>query len=316
MTGADRFHLVRPIAEPARHDASAALAQLRRREIPKSRTDLAEAARHFQLDPRLATAINQALVVGAPLLLTGEPGTGKTQVAYFLQRYFGIALYEFNVRSTSTAKELKYDFDAVAYLRAANLAKEDDPSTRVTFLRPGPLWLAYTDREISVVLIDEIDKAPRDFPNDLLQELDRHRFDHPFDPTKKLQAPDGRPPIVIVTSNAERELPAPFLRRCIHHHLEITRSLVEQIVRSRVGDFPDLDKPALDEAISRFFDLRTLSRLSRTPSTAELLVWLSILSAQNTKVDALRQPLAKLPALNALIKSVDDLKELADQKRS
>src|SRR3954447_10103617 len=169
----DTFHVVRRIDNPDTHNATAARQRLESRRLPTALHNLAESAKFFQLDRRLETAINMALAVGAPLLLTGEPGTGKTQVAWYLGWYFGIPVFPYQVRSTATADDMKYDFDAMAYLR--NAQQKDVPErSRETFLRPKALWQAYDCEIPSVLLIDEIDKAPRDFPNDLLLELANH----------------------------------------------------------------------------------------------------------------------------------------------
>ena len=163
------------------HDADPAAAwqRLLSRTPSENLHDLQKAARAFQPDAALLTAINTALAVEAPLLLTGEPGTGKTQVAYYLQQYFKMPLFAYQVRSTSTVEDMKYDFDAVGYLYyAQHGAVDGTPKTREDFLKPRALWEAFACDTISVLLIDEIDKAPRDFPNDLLQELavGRHCF--------------------------------------------------------------------------------------------------------------------------------------------
>jgi hypothetical protein len=173
-------------------------------QLPKGLGEHKEGAKAYRPDPELVTAANAAIHLRAPLLLTGDPGTGKTQLAYFLGLYFGIEVFPYTVRSTCTARDLRYDFDAVAYLREAYLAQADkgdgdadakpedaaapppeatpdpDQDPRMKHITQGPLWLAYKKRAPCVVLIDEIDKAPRDFPNDLLQELDKHEFPHPF----------------------------------------------------------------------------------------------------------------------------------------
>ncbi|ETW93015.1 MAG: hypothetical protein ETSY1_41110 [Candidatus Entotheonella factor] len=309
------FWLVRPAGASAHHDDAAkaeARRQLQRRQLPKTLHDFQESAKYFQLEPGLQTAINMALAVGAPLLLTGEPGTGKTQVAWYLGWYFDIPVYAYQVRSTSTANDIKYDFDAVAYLRNAQDTKVDRiERTDEHVLRHKALWLAYDCPGASVLLIDEIDKAPRDFPNDLLLELDKHEFQHPF-LDKMIRPQNDKPPIVVVTSNVERRLPDAFLRRCIFHHIKLTPDLLQAAVRARTGDFPNLDTPTQDAALERFWQLYHHDQLQKRPSTAEVLVWLAILSAWGTTAADLRNaPLAELPGLHALIKDQGDLERLS-----
>lgn len=307
----DTFHLVRHTNTPEAHDATAARQRLQARTLPKALHDLKESARFFQLDAPLQTAINMALAVGAPLLLTGEPGTGKTQVAWYLGWYFGIQVFSYQVRSTATADDMKYDFDAVAYLRNAQ-DKDAPPESRYSekILRKKALWQAYECETPSVLLIDEIDKAPRDFPNDLLLELANHRFQHPF--LDEVIAPTSNtPPIVVITSNVERRLPDAFLRRCIFHHIELTEQLVRTAVQARVGDFPHLDETARDEALKRFWEIRANDQIQKPPSTAEALVWLAILSAQGVTVAQLKgASLSDLPGLTALLKDTDDIERV------
>lgn len=282
---------------------------LRRRTLPPSLGSHREAARSFQPDPDLVDAVNVALAVGAPLLLTGEPGTGKTQVAFYLAWFFDIEehLYPLYVRSTTTAEDLLYRFDAVAYLHAANdPARHGQKVEKVDFVEKGPLWRAYDAAGPAVVLLDEIDKAPRDFPNDLLNVLDQHIF-HVPEADRTVSRGAGAPPIVIITSNSERRLPEPFLRRCIFHHIEFTEELLRRAVEARVGDFPNLSAEVQEEALQRFLELRGRD-LRKKPATAELLVWLTILSARGgVTVEDLRVSARSLPALAALVKDRDDL---------
>lgn len=311
------FELVSALRDPDRHDPEFARQRLVDHRPPSVLLDFRESARHFRLDENLEIAINTALTVGAPLLLTGEPGTGKTQVAYYLGWYFGIPVFDYQVRSTATADDMKFDFDAVGYLHSAQdtrSAPAGMPRKRQDFLRKKALWQAYECRTPSVLLIDEIDKAPRDFPNDLLLELDKHCFRHPFeDRVVKYVAP--RPPIVVITSNAERRLPDAFLRRCIYHHIELTEELVRAVLTAwnRNPDFPDT-RAIQETALARFWELRNSEAIQKKPATAELLVWLAVLSARRVSVEELHS-LKNLPAREALIKDREDQTRLDESLR-
>lgn len=290
---------------PERRDA------LAERTLPATLGNHREAARHYQPDADLVDAINVALAVGAPLLLTGEPGTGKIQVGHYLAWYFDIEdqLFPLFVRSSTTAEDLLYRFDAVAYLHAANdPATRDKPVDKAVFVEPGPLWKAYKAGGPWVVLIDEIDKAPRDFPNDLLNVIDQHEFVVPESNNRRVSRGDKPPPIVVIISNSERRLPEPFLRRCIFHHIAFTEELVRRAVEARIGDFPLLPEVVRETAIERFLELRG-REIRKKPATAELLVWLTVLAARGTVTEAdVREPrLAVLPAISTLIKDRDDL---------
>jgi MoxR-like ATPase len=242
-------------------------------------------------------------------------------------------VFKFLVKSTSTAQDLMYEFDAVGYLHWAQSAgrrptpdeqipnqgiaeeAKEAEAVRRGFLHKRALWEAYDTDADAVVLIDEIDKASRDFPNDLLHELDQHSFPHPFDHTQWITPRSGRRPVVIVTSNDERRLPNAFLRRCIFHCIELDEKIVQAAVESMAGadgsGFPNLDAATRDAARRRFLELRAVSGLDKKPSTAELLTWLCILSAQRIRAEALEGcRLGDLPALGALIKGDDDLRRL------
>ncbi|MCG8425135.1 MAG: MoxR family ATPase [Proteobacteria bacterium] len=281
------------------------------RSIPASLRSLAESAPYFQPSRELVDAVNVALAVGTPLLLTGEPGTGKTQVAHYLAWYFDAPLFPLYVRSTATADDLFYRFDAVAYLHAGNdpaIDREDLPKVKKQLVEQGkgPLWQAYETDRTAVVLIDEIDKASRDFPNDLLNAIDQYEFAVP-ELGDRITC-KGAPPMVLITSNSERRLPEPFLRRCIVHHIALDDELIKRAVRARQGDFPDLDQAFCDAAIDRFAELRS-HELRKRPATGELLTWLAVLSARGdvTREDIEQSSLRDLPALSALIKDHEDL---------
>ena len=288
--------------------------RLTERQIPANLSNHRAAAAHYQASPALEAAINTALAVGAPLLITGEPGTGKTQVAFHLAWYFGLDaekdLFTLYIRSSTASKDLLYEFDAVRYFHAANdPRRQSEELDRAEFVNRGPLWEAYEHDGPSIVLLDEIDKAPRDFPNDLLNVLEQNEFR--VSETQTTVRRQGTPPIIIITSNSERRLPEPFLRRCIFHHIEFTQELVRRAVKARRHDFPDLSDEVQKVAIDRFLELRG-TRARKKPATAELLVWLTVLNARGDikAKDLAQTPLAKLPALSALIKDRDDLAQL------
>lgn len=321
------FELIaQPPATPAAHDAAGRKQLLARRRLPPFLGSHQQAAMRYRPSDELLLALNMALHTGSPLLLTGEPGTGKTQAADFVSAYFAIPIFKFLVKSTSTAQDLLYEFDAVGYLHWAQSAgREPDAerggaaeavAVRQGFLHKRALWQAYETDGDAVVLIDEIDKASRDFPNDLLHELDQHSFPHPFDQQKWIAPATGRRPLVIVTSNDERRLPDAFLRRCIFHRIELDERLIETAVESMAGadgsGFPNLDADTRAAARRRFWQLREVPGLDKKPSTAELLTWLSILSAQRVDAETLDGcQLARLPALGALIKDAGDLAKLS-----
>ncbi len=307
------------------------LKSLSTRSSPKSLFDHIESAPLFQPGEKLIDAINVALTLGAPLLITGEPGTGKTQLAWYLAWYFRMgsdeldpktgrpgwsqAVYPLAVRSTTTTRDLLYEFDMVKYFREANRS-EGQRVQRKDCVNKGQLWKAYESDRPSVMLIDEVDKAPRDFPNDLLHVLDQRWFEVPEIEDKgrplRVTPSKGSKPLLIITSNSERRLPEPFLRRCIFHHIQLTQELVNAAVQARIkaGALGGLAPGSLDRAIQRFWELRKYGGLRKIPATSELLLWLSILGTMGASLQSLGAPLAELPALSVLIKDSDDLRSL------
>jgi MoxR-like ATPase len=302
----DRFRLLDPDKAKTRPPES-----LMGRESPRDLSDHRKGARFFVPSPDLVEAVNIALAVEAPLLLTGEPGTGKTQVAFYLAYYFGIedALYSFYVRSNTRAEDLLYQFDDVAYFHASqDPERKGQPIDKKNFRRKGPLWEAYESEGPAIVLIDEVDKAPRDFPNDLLNVLDQHRFEVPVT-GEKVEA-KGAAPLVVITSNSERRLPEPFLRRVIFHNIRFDDALLQKAVKARAGRL-GLSEEVLEAALLRFGELRGRN-LRKKPATAELLVWLAVLSGKgDVDAESLRScPARELPALAALVKDREDLDAL------
>ncbi len=270
----------------------------------------AEDARRFIPGEELEIAINTALAVNEPLLITGEPGTGKTQAAYYAAYKLNIEpVIHFQVKSDTVAKDLLYHFDTVRYFHDAHLRKENETLNKGDYVEPRPLWEALASKGARVLLIDEIDKAPRDFPNDLLHELDKMEFKI-VETGKLVKGNRDRRPVVFITSNSERRLPEPFLRRCVYHHIPFDKELVEQAVKRRMDEYPSLSKDFLEMAVERFLALRETA-LRKCPSTAELLVWLRVLGLNaNRYSQRLDENLSALPYLGVLIKDHQDMEDL------
>ena len=252
----------------------------------------------------LQMAIDAALTLGRPLLVKGEPGTGKTQLAVEIAKRLNAPLYQWHIKSTTRAQNGLYEYDAVSRLRDSQLgdAKVHDIGN---YIVPGVMWDAFECDKQSVVLIDEIDKADIEFPNDLLQELDRMSFD--VHETRTTVAAKHRP-LVIITSNNEKELPDAFLRRCFFHYIAFPdSSTMQRIVHAH---HPDIKKDLLSAALSVFFDLREVPGLKKKPSTSELLDWLKLLIADDLSPEILgaNEPRTILPKMHgALLKNEQDI---------
>lgn len=263
----------------------------------------------------LQVAVNAAITLERPLLVKGEPGTGKTVLAREIASALGAPLIEWHIKSTTKAQHGLYDYDAVARLRDGQLGDErvNDISN---YIVPGKLWEAFDSDTRPVVLIDEIDKADIEFPNDLLLELDRMEF-YIYE-TKATIVARNRP-IVLITSNNEKELPDAFLRRCFFHYI----AFPDADTMTRIVDvhYPDIKKNLLREALRVFYDVRNVPGLKKKPSTSELLDWLKLLVAEDIDADVLRtrDPAKLIPPLyGALLKSEQDvhlLERLAFLKR-
>jgi MoxR-like ATPase len=310
-------------------DVDRALAE---RPFQEFKDSLRESAELYKPSLELRTAINTAIAVGAPLLLTGDSGTGKTQAAYYTAWRLGLDWpLEFSVKSTSQGRDLLYSFDSVRYFRdawaQARAGAEGAPVPAALdkrgYVEPGKFWqaLAHKDRtpleRVKVLLIDEIDKAPKDFPNDLLHELDELRFAVPEIDEEVVASKDHRP-IVFITSNSERRLSELFLRRCVYHHITFDLDSLKTVTLRRVeagvlpplslvnGGLPPADAEFLDQSRRVFQELRAKVR-QKIPSTGEYLIWLqAFLHRFGADRERLAAPLKELELLHLLVKDKDD----------
>ncbi|HEV7394841.1 MAG TPA: MoxR family ATPase [Burkholderiales bacterium] len=252
----------------------------------------------------LMMAVNAAITLERPLLIKGEPGTGKTLLAIEVARALGRPLFEWHIKSTIKAQHGLYEYDAVSRLRDSQLGDGKVHDIRNYIVR-GMLWQAFTSETPAVLLIDEIDKADIEFPNDLLRELDRMEF-YVYETQELIKA--RHRPLVVITSNNEKELPDAFLRRCFFHYIRFPdHETMERIVHVH---FPDIKKQLLKEALERFFELREVPGLKKKPSTSELLDWLKLLVAEDISPEALHsQDTHKIvpPLHGALIKNEQDV---------
>ncbi|HEX8446156.1 MAG TPA: MoxR family ATPase [Sphingomonas sp.] len=252
----------------------------------------------------LKVAVNAAVTLRRPLLVKGEPGTGKTVLAHEIARTAGAPLIQWHIKSTTKAQQGLYEYDAVARLRDGQLgdARVHDIAN---YIRRGKLWEAFESPTLPVLLIDEIDKADIEFPNDLLQELDRMAFD--VYETKQTVAARERP-IVVITSNNEKELPDAFLRRCFFHYIKFPdRDTMQAIIDVH---FPGIQKLLVNRAMDIFYEVRDVPGLKKKPSTSELLDWLKLLLAEDMPLEVLQSKDSRkaIPPLHgALLKNEQDV---------
>ena len=259
---------------------------------------------HYVAEPELLVAVNAAIALRRPLLIKGEPGTGKTMLATEVAKSLDLPLIEWHIKSTTKAQQGLYEYDAVARLRDSQLGDERVQDIE-NYIRPGKLWETFTAEAEVVLLIDEIDKADIEFPNDLLQELDRMEF-YVYELDRTIRATQRA--IVMITSNNEKELPDAFLRRCFFHYINFPeRKTLEEIIRVH---YPDIKKKLVNDALEIFFSLREVPGLKKKPSTSELIDWLKLLLSDDIPESVLRDrdPSKALPPLyGALIKNEQDL---------
>ena len=252
----------------------------------------------------LKLAVNAAVTLQRPLLIKGEPGTGKTLLAEQIAEAFGAPLVEWHVKSTTKAQHGLYEYDAVARLRDSQLG-EQKAGDIANYIIPGRLWQAFESDTRAVLLIDEIDKADIEFPNDLLRELDRMDF---FVHETRQTIKAKHRPIIVITSNNEKELPDAFLRRCFFHYIRFPdESTLRKIVDVH---FPGLKAALVNEALTLFLQVRELPALKKKPSTSELLDWLKLLLAEDIPLEILREKSAKRlipPLYGALLKNEADV---------
>jgi len=248
----------------------------------------------------LMVAVNASIALQRPLLVKGEPGTGKTVLAHEVAKSLGRPILEWHIKSTTKAQQGLYEYDAVARLRDSQLGDPRVHEIRNYIIR-GKLWEAFQADQAPVLLIDEIDKADIEFPNDLLLELDRMEF-HVYETRETVKAKNR--PMVFITSNNEKELPDAFLRRCFFHYIRFPDA--ETMTRIVGVHFPGLKKDLLRQALSVFYDIREVPGLKKKPSTSELLDWLKLLVVEDIPPDALKSNDAKVilpPLYGALVKN-------------
>ena len=262
-----------------------------------------EGTKDYVASQDLKVAVNAAVTLERPLLVKGEPGTGKTELALQVADALGLRMIEWNVKSTTRAQQGLYEYDAVSRLRDSQLGEERVHDVK-NYIKKGKLWEAFEADEKVVLLIDEIDKADIEFPNDLLQELDKMAF-HVYETGETVQAKHR--PIIIITSNNEKELPDAFLRRCFFHYIRFPDAeTMKQIVEVH---HPGIKQDLLATALTQFYEIRDTQGLKKKPSTSEVIDWLKLLLAEDlTAEDLARDGVNALPRLHgALLKNEQDV---------
>jgi MoxR-like ATPase len=258
---------------------------------------------HYIATDDLTVAVNASVTLERPLLVKGEPGTGKTELARQVALSLGLPMIEWHIKSTTKAAQGLYEYDAVSRLRDSQLGDERVHDVK-NYIRKGKLWQAFEADGKVVLLIDEIDKADIEFPNDLLQELDRMEF-HVYETGETIRAKQR--PVIIITSNNEKELPDAFLRRCFFHYIRFPEA--ETLARIVEVHFPGIKENLLATALTQFYELRETPGLKKKPSTSEVLDWLKLILAEDLAPEDLRRDGHNLlPKLHgALLKSEQDV---------
>ena len=251
----------------------------------------------------LTVAVNASISIEKPLLVKGEPGTGKTELARQIAKSLDLSIIEWNIKSTTKAQQGLYEYDAVSRLRDSQLGDNKIENVN-NYIKKGKIWSSFETNEKSVLLIDEIDKADIEFPNDLLQELDKMEF-YVYETGQLVKA--NKRPIVIITSNNEKELPEAFLRRCFFHYIQFPS--IETLKKIVEVHFPSIKKKLLDLALNKFFEIREIPGLKKKPSTSEALDWIKLLLVEDINPEDLKKDCKDiLPKLHgALIKNEQDI---------